>query len=759
MRKYLKSSQSILNSFLRVYVPATIAVCTILFLFSYYTVRSFREQAYEHYAWYSEIMRDEFDNALTTIYGQSYTFKNNSDILSYAINSDKSSNTAIYAAHGISRLLQNRNSLFHDADTFFLYLYSDDTIISNSGRSSCPVYYDGQELGSEEGFAAWHTAISERVKSLRLEYCAETGQVIMISPLSNHTGNIVAALDMTLVSARWLNTLPSGSFFLIRNNDGSVFYSSAGGESEPAKLPEVPEASEESWINDGADHVLFPVKSSSYAWTYYLSIPESMVYQTNNIWITLIILFAVILIYIVLIVLQMYATNYRPLKVILQMLEKSHHTGSSDLKNEYEIIEKSFHQVLSDNTEITKTLHNLEQTMAEYMLSDLIEGNISPDDAEWFQRFSVVCPELSQRKIVLMTFRNCTRVELVGDFYEKFLSLPSIQKAMAIYCVPVDNTNVFFMGVTEPGMVRKMESEMQALLTRINASRQKKMVCVISSCQKNCTKIPEAYQELLTLNVPDEAEAGCFVYSYDSAKGTPSSDTSFRKSPVMNTDQLFSFTLQEDFSRLIQQRQFGEAEKIARLLIDNVMQSGLYAPLESARSAIFLLLNREFSSSSEEAALSAEEGQRKNGEETLLCSVLLAQTPEALANAAAGCIEHIPQEESMSPQRHTNNLLISDICTFIQKNFQDSTLNVSEIARQFHLSMPYLSKLFKDVTGYNVLEYLYLVRLKYAKIQLRETIKSISCIAQESGFKDAKRLTQLIKKYEGTTPGQYRREP
>ena len=84
---------------------------------------------------------------------------------------------------------------------------------------------------------------------------------------------------------------------------------------------------------------------------------------------------------------------------------------------------------------------------------------------------------------------------------------------------------------------------------------------------------------------------------------------------------------------------------------------------------------------------------------------------------------------------------------------------MSEIARQFHLSMPYLSKLFKDVTGYNVLEYLYLVRLKYAKIQLRETIKSISCIAQESGFKDAKRLTQLIKKYEGTTPGQYRREP
>ncbi|MFQ9802087.1 MAG: helix-turn-helix domain-containing protein [Clostridia bacterium] len=80
------------------------------------------------------------------------------------------------------------------------------------------------------------------------------------------------------------------------------------------------------------------------------------------------------------------------------------------------------------------------------------------------------------------------------------------------------------------------------------------------------------------------------------------------------------------------------------------------------------------------------------------------------------------------------------------------------LADTFHLSLPYLSKLFKETTGYNVLEYICLARLNYAKSLLRSTTYSIQYIAQEAGFNDSKRLVQLLKKYEGVTPSEFRKQ-
>ena len=400
-------------------------------------------------------------------------------------------------------------------------------------------------------------------------------------------------------------------------------------------------------------------------------------------------------------------------------------------------------QVISANERISNVVLRQEQTLTEYMLVSLVRGNLRSGDEQWYRDLDSVCPGLRQRRIALLEFINITAAELVGEFYEGFLSLPSLKEYALIYRVPVDGAAVFLLGLAKDEALEAIKSDIVKLLSHMSPNGQPGIVCLVSSCKDNCEQAPEAYRELLSLKRSLAVSDGRRVYSYD-----PSGGVRFC------AEQPLSPGLQNDFSQLVRLRRSAEAQQLAQGLLDGML-SGCDSPLalQTAGSAMLLLLggelSRQTSGGEEEDEIAAQLG-----------GLLRAQSPSELGETVRRCISLLCHEErhAPEPQKHAGTLQMSDICTYIQENFRDPELNVSEIAKRFHMSMPYLSKLFKDVTGYNVLEYIYLTRLNYAKSQLRETSKSVYCIAQESGFKDPKRLTQLIKKYEGTTPGRFRRE-
>ena len=93
----------------------------------------------------------------------------------------------------------------------------------------------------------------------------------------------------------------------------------------------------------------------------------------------------------------------------------------------------------------------------------------------------------------------------------------------------------------------------------------------------------------------------------------------------------------------------------------------------------------------------------------------------------------------------------------IHKAYMDINLNNSIIADKLNISPSYLSKLFKNQKNISLLDYLYQVRLSYAKKFLRETNLTVEEIAAKTGFISNSALTKAFKKYEGITPGSYRR--
>lgn len=97
---------------------------------------------------------------------------------------------------------------------------------------------------------------------------------------------------------------------------------------------------------------------------------------------------------------------------------------------------------------------------------------------------------------------------------------------------------------------------------------------------------------------------------------------------------------------------------------------------------------------------------------------------------------------------------IVDILNYVQNHYQDVTLD--DLADNFHLSTPYLSKYIKEKSGKTFQDTVKEARLKRAQILLKESTKNVEAIAEAVGYHNVEHFNRLFKKVFGKTPTQYR---
>ncbi|MCU6711855.1 helix-turn-helix domain-containing protein [Paenibacillus sp. J5C_2022] len=106
----------------------------------------------------------------------------------------------------------------------------------------------------------------------------------------------------------------------------------------------------------------------------------------------------------------------------------------------------------------------------------------------------------------------------------------------------------------------------------------------------------------------------------------------------------------------------------------------------------------------------------------------------------------------------TKNDLIEVIRQYVDNHFQESELSLNLLADEFRISVPYLSKLFKEHAGSNFVNYLFQLRMGKAESLLRESRLSIQEIAEAVGYNNAYSFIRIFKKHKGVTPGEYRNQ-
>ncbi|WP_257984218.1 AraC family transcriptional regulator [Neobacillus cucumis] len=121
-------------------------------------------------------------------------------------------------------------------------------------------------------------------------------------------------------------------------------------------------------------------------------------------------------------------------------------------------------------------------------------------------------------------------------------------------------------------------------------------------------------------------------------------------------------------------------------------------------------------------------------------------------------IYEISQQQlvKIAPIESEKNTHVKRMISWMEKNFCNPT-SLNCIADSLNLSKYYMSRIFKDVTGLTIMQYLMTCRLNRAKYLLEiHPEKSILEVALQSGFEDASHFSRFFRKQMKITPSDYR---
>ena len=117
----------------------------------------------------------------------------------------------------------------------------------------------------------------------------------------------------------------------------------------------------------------------------------------------------------------------------------------------------------------------------------------------------------------------------------------------------------------------------------------------------------------------------------------------------------------------------------------------------------------------------------------------------------------IENSASREEKKMDNSLLyVKNVISYIQLKYSEA-VKIDNIALSLGLNRSYLTRLFKNATGYSLQDYLLTYRMKMAvKLLAAESI-SINRIASSVGYSDTFTFSKAFKRHFGESPSDYRK--
>ncbi|SFL38622.1 AraC-type DNA-binding protein [Paenibacillus sp. 1_12] len=99
---------------------------------------------------------------------------------------------------------------------------------------------------------------------------------------------------------------------------------------------------------------------------------------------------------------------------------------------------------------------------------------------------------------------------------------------------------------------------------------------------------------------------------------------------------------------------------------------------------------------------------------------------------------------------------MKELLAYIELNYDDS-LSLSSLSQRAHVSPEHFSRVFKQMTGMPLTDYIHTKRILKAQQLLKDTNLAIEVLAEHCGFQSMPHFHRIFKKVTGQTPAAYRK--
>ncbi|HWI47408.1 MAG TPA: AraC family transcriptional regulator [Rummeliibacillus sp.] len=105
-------------------------------------------------------------------------------------------------------------------------------------------------------------------------------------------------------------------------------------------------------------------------------------------------------------------------------------------------------------------------------------------------------------------------------------------------------------------------------------------------------------------------------------------------------------------------------------------------------------------------------------------------------------------------KNYSTSLKVEKVIHYMHQNV-NTKVTLTDLAEVVQLSSTYLSRIFKDTTGYSVIGYFNKIKMDKAKELMIEGNHKVKEVAQALGFTDEFYFSRIFKKMEGVSPSEF----
>ncbi|MHC1750201.1 MAG: response regulator [Cellulosilyticaceae bacterium] len=131
--------------------------------------------------------------------------------------------------------------------------------------------------------------------------------------------------------------------------------------------------------------------------------------------------------------------------------------------------------------------------------------------------------------------------------------------------------------------------------------------------------------------------------------------------------------------------------------------------------------------------------------------ILLGEIKEVMSKLVYTICNYVSQVKDVHYRKE-----VQDIIDYIQNNI-NKRITLASIAEEVNMNESYISRLFKNETGNNIVNYINMIKMERAKELLKNPDNMIKDVANSLGFEEQSYFNKMFKKYFGITPNDYKK--